>query len=147
MITVMKNDTKSNIEILYIIVAAWNLSMTDANAICAKSDLDINDGMVELMSFISGKDVSINEILLSKNQYANDAIDYYNTYKKLSQNVKYTKWKSLKRNSLIRTYGMVFDIYLSNGFNTDFLKHLPFFKMSERQFAKLFIKLKQKILI
>lgn len=141
----MKNPPRSNLETLTIIVAAWNLSMADANAICAKSDIDISEGMLELMSFISGKDVSINEVLLSKNQYANNCIEYYNNFKRLSQNVKYTKWKSLKRKPLIRSYGVVFDIYLSNGFNTDFLSRLPFFKLTKRQFAKLFIKLKYSI--
>jgi len=141
----MKNQKYSNIDALTIIVAAWNLGMADANAICAKSDINLSEGMLELMSFISGKQVSINDTCFSDNQYAEDCINHYTTYKKLSEMVTYTKWKSLKRKSLVRTYGVMFDMYLHNGFNTRFLKHTPFFKMSERQFAKLFIKMRNDL--
>ena len=141
----MKNQKYTNLEALTIIVAAWNLGMADANAICAKSDLNLSEGMLELMSFISGKQVSLTDVCFSDNQYAEDCINYYTTYKNLSSLVKYTKWKSLKRNSLVRTYGVVFDLYLSSGFRTDFLPTMPFFKMSERQFAKLFIKMKNEL--
>lgn len=137
-----KRKIYSNLEVLTIIVAAWNLGMADANAICAKSDIDISQGMLELMSFVSGKEVMANEVVFSDSQYANDAIDHFNRYKKLSKLSDYTKWKSLKRNPLIRTYGVMFDMYLHTNFSTRFLKHTPFFKMTPRQFAKLFIKLK-----
>lgn len=141
----MKNKKYSNLEALTIIVAAWNIGMADANAICAKSDTNISQGMLELMSFISGKEVTLNEAMLSDSQYANDAIEYYNTFIKLSKLVNYTKWKSLKRKPLVRTYGAVFDLYLSRGFNLDILNHLPFFKMTKRQFAKLFIKMRNDL--
>lgn len=141
----MKNKPRSNIETLIIIVAAWNLSMADANAICAKSDPNFNQNVSELVSFISGKDVPLNDLILTEKQYADDAIEYYTSFKKLSQNIKYTKWKSLKKNPLIKIYGVMFDIYITNGFNTDFLNKLPFFKLTERQFAKIFIKLKHII--
>lgn len=141
----MKNQKYSNLEALTIIVAAWNLGMADANAICAKSDIDLSQGMLELMSFISGKQVSLTDVNFSDNQYAEDCINHYNTFKKLSKMSNYTKWKSLKRKSLVRTYGVMFDMYLHTNFSTRFLKHTPFFKMSERQFAKLFIKIKNDL--
>lgn len=141
----VKMKKRTNLEILLIIVSAWNYSMAESNAICAKSNNDISDGLLELMSFISGKEVSINDVILSKDQYTNDAIDYYNNFKKYSQNIKFTRWKSLKNNYLIKSYGIIFDTYLSNGFNTDFLKYVPFFKLTERQMAKMFIKLKNII--
>jgi hypothetical protein len=138
----MKNQKYSNIETLTIIVAAWNLGMADANAICAKADLKPDHKLADLASFIMGKDIPLNEIYLPKNDFANQSIEYYNKYSELSKFTKYTKWKSLKRNHLIKTYGVMFEIYLQNNFNTDFLNYLPFFKMSERQFAKIFIEIK-----
>jgi len=138
----MKKQSRSNIETLTIIVAAWNLHMAEANATCAKSDLAYDQKLVDLASFITGMKVKNSDMFLSDTQYANQCIEHYNTFKSLSKDIKYTKWKSLRRNPLVKTYGVMFDIYLSNGFNTDFLARLPFLKLTKRQFAKLFIKLK-----
>ncbi len=145
----MKSQTKNkrnNLEILLIIVSAWNYSMAESNAICAKSNDKINnDSLLKLISFFSGRELSIDKIYLSEDQYVNDAIDYYNIFKKYSQHIKFTRWKSLKNNYLIKSYGIVFDTYLLNGFNTDFLENMPFFKLTERQMARIFIKLKNII--
>ena len=142
----MIKQQRNNLEILLIIVAAWNYHMAESNAICAKHNSnDVSEGMLNLLSFIAGKKVNIDEVVLTNDEYVNDAIDYYNNFKKISNNIKFTRWKSLKNNSLIKCYGIIFDTYLSNGFNTNFLSKMPFFKLTERQFAKIFIKLKDKI--
>lgn len=138
----MKKQHRSNLEVLNIIVAAWNLHMAEANASCAKSDLTYDQNIVDLASFITGNKVNLSDIFLSESQYANQCIEHYNTFMSLSKDIKYTKWKSLRRNPLVKTYGVMFDMYLTNGFNTDFLTRLPFLKLTKRQFAKVFIKIK-----
>ncbi len=142
----MKNQPYTNLELLYIIVAAWNYNMADANAVCAKSEIKPDQRLADLASFITGDKVSLDELFLSKSQYAEDCIDHYNTFKELSQKVKYSKWKSLKKNPIIKTYGIMFDMYLSKNFDYSFLKYTPFFRLTPRQFAKVFIKLKEIIL-
>jgi len=133
---------RTNLEILIIIVAAWNLSMADANAICSKTD--INENFIKLLSFMTG-DENVYDIISTKDEYANQCIEHYENFKELSKQTNYTKWKSLSKNSLIKTYGVLFDIYMANGFNTDFLQKITFFKLTERQLAKIFIKIKQKL--
>ena len=141
----MKNQKYSNLDALTIIVAAWNLGMADANAICAKADHKPDQALADLASFIVGENVPLSDIFKPEDTYADQCIEYYTIYKRLSEMVTYTKWKSLKRNSLVKTYGMMFDMYLRSNFNTYFLNHMPFFKMSERQFAKLFIKMRNEL--
>lgn len=142
----MTKNKRSNIEVLRIIVASWNLHMVDANTTCAKSDLKINENIINLISFITGGELTANDIYLSKNEYVNNAIDHYNNFKSISEGIKYTRWKSTKNNPLIKTFGAHFDIYYSNGFNTDFLKYTPFLKLSKRQFARIFIKIKNDVI-
>ncbi len=132
-------------EILTIIVAAWNLNMSNANAICAKTDLKYDKGLLELASFIIGEEIKPSEFFQTSTEYANQCIEHYNNFKSLSKDIKYTKWKSLSKNGLIKTYGVMFDMYMNSGYDTSFINYLPFLKLSDRQFAKVFIKLKQII--
>jgi hypothetical protein len=137
----MKNS-RSNKEVLQIIVASWNLHMAEMNAICAKMDGKYDSRLMELISFISKEPVVPSEVFLSDDEYTNQSIEHYNRFRELSKGIKFTRWKSLSKNHLVKTFGAHFDLYVSFNYNTIFLKYVPFFKMSERQFAKLFIKIK-----
>lgn len=138
-------EKRSNLEVLKIIISAWYLYMVNITTKCSESSIKYDEKLLDLIKFITNDTIIPSDLFLSNDEYANQSIEYYKLFKKLSNGIKYTRWKKLSRNPLIRIYGQHFEIYFTNNFNINFLKYTPFLKLTERQFARIFIKIKQKI--
>jgi hypothetical protein len=74
---------------LITICAAWNYHMAKENSVCANASLEVKEArqLSDLASFILGEQVSCNEFLKGEDYYLDEALNYWDAYKNLSNYV------------------------------------------------------------